>query len=189
MKAVFLDRDGVLNRDLAYVHTREAFEFLPGSLDACRKFHEAGFRLFVVTNQSGIARGYFTESDFLALSAWMKAEMAKAGAPLEGVYYCPHHPEGTVPQYRFACRCRKPAPGLIEQAAREHGIDLSRCALFGDSPRDVEAAAAAGIPERILLGKDGAAAPGLKPPATHTFKDLAAAAASPWFNEFCKRTA
>lgn len=188
MKAAFLDRDGVLNRDLAYVHTREAFEFLPGALDACHRLHEAGFHLFVVTNQSGIARGYFSEADFLALSDWMVEEMARSGAPVDQVYFCPHHPEGAVPQYRIACHCRKPAPGLIEKALHDHPIDLARSVLFGDSLRDVAAAAAASVPERVLLGTDGKATPLLHPPATRVFKDLAEAVSSPWFSEFCKKT-
>lgn len=188
MKAVFLDRDGVLNRDLAYVHTREAFEFLPGALEACRAFREAGFALIVVTNQSGIARGYFTEADFDALTAWMTAEMAKAGAPVERVYFCPHHPEGTVSRYRLACGCRKPAPGMILQALKDYSLSPEKCVLFGDSARDVEAAAAAGLAERVLLGKDGAAAPAPRAPATAVFRDLLEAARSPWFTEFSKRT-
>src|SRR5579871_4411502 len=124
--AAFLDRDGVINEELNYVHRVEDFHFLPGVLAACQKFVAAGYLLVVVTNQAGIARGYYDTAAFERLTEWMKARFAEAGAPLAGVYHCPHHPEGRIEALRIACDCRKPAPGLILQAQRELGIDLAR---------------------------------------------------------------
>ncbi|MCG5030286.1 D-glycero-beta-D-manno-heptose 1,7-bisphosphate 7-phosphatase [Mesosutterella sp. OilRF-GAM-744-9] len=187
MKAVFLDRDGVINVDRAYVHRIEDFSFVPGTLDACRLFRQQGFRLFVVTNQSGIGRGYFSEQDFSKLTEWMLAEMARAGAEIEKVYFCPHHPEAAIPRYRKVCGCRKPAPGMIEAAIRDFGIDPARSVIFGDSLSDVQAGSAAGLAERVLLGKNGAGRPALAPPATASFRNLLEAAQSSWFHLFCRR--
>ena len=182
-KAIFLDRDGVLNEDRGYVHEEKDFIFLPGALEACRIFHQAGFLLVVVTNQSGIGRGFFTEDRFLELTRWMCKIMGAAGAPVSKVYFCPHHPEAAVPQYRCRCSCRKPQPGMILQAVREQGIDLQSSILFGDSPRDTDAALAAGVGERVLLGKDASAPPGFAASATRTFRSLHEAACSEWFRK------
>jgi D-glycero-D-manno-heptose 1,7-bisphosphate phosphatase len=179
--AAFLDRDGVVNLDRGYVFRREDFEFVPGTLDAARALKSMGFALVVVTNQSGIARGYYSPEQYHALTEWMKQQFAAHGAPLDGVYFCPHHPtEGEAP-YRQACRCRKPAPGLLLDAERELGLDLRRSVLFGDKASDLQAALAAGIPHRVLLGTDGREEPedlfpgGL---ATERFRSLADAVRS-----------
>ena len=182
-RAVFLDRDGVLNEDRAYVHRAEGFVFLPHVLDACRIFHQAGFLLIVVTNQSGIGRGFFSEEQFLQLSQWMCEAMQAADAPVEKIYFCPHHPQAAVDRYRCVCRCRKPQPGMITQAAEEFGIDLPGSILFGDSVRDTDAALAAGVGERVLLGKNAASVPVLPPSATRVFRSLYEAACSDWFRE------
>lgn len=157
--AAFLDRDGVINLDRGYVARREDFEFIPGVLEASRKLHEAGFVLVVVTNQSGIGRGLYSETDFGVLTDWMKAQFAAAGAPLAAVYHCPHHPTEANGDYRRKCECRKPAPGMLLRAERELGLDLSRSILFGDQASDLQAALAADIPERVLLGTDGRVQP------------------------------
>lgn len=155
-RAVFLDRDGVVNVDHGYVGHWQDFEFVPGAVDAMRCLHDAGWRLVVVTNQSGIARGYYSEADYEALTARMKAELAAAGAPLAGVYHCPHHPKGTVAAYTRDCDCRKPAPGLILRAAAELGLSLADSVLVGDKASDAQAARAAGV-GRVVLVADGAA--------------------------------
>jgi D-glycero-D-manno-heptose 1,7-bisphosphate phosphatase len=160
-RAAFLDRDGVINLDRGYVYRREDFEFVPGALDGARRLHAMGFLLVVATNQSGIGRGFYGEADFEALSAWMRDEFKAAGAPLAGVYHCPHHPTDAIGEYRRACDCRKPGPGMLLAAARDLGIDLAASAMFGDKASDLEAARAAGVPLRILLGTDARAMPRL----------------------------
>lgn len=171
-KAAFLDRDGVINVDHGYVHTKEDFEWIPGVKEAARMLHEAGYLLIVVTNQSGIARGMFTEKEFLELDSYMREEFAKAGAPVARTYYCPHHPQGTVPKYSITCNCRKPAPGLFLKACAEFDIDPDQSIMFGDSPRDLTAARLASISQRILLGKDGEIQPSACPDSTQTAKCL-----------------
>lgn len=128
-RAAFLDRDGVINIDHAYVHDREHFEWVPGVLEGARMLTDAGFLLVVVTNQSGIGRGYYTEADFHALTDWMCSVFAQAGAPIAAVRFCPHHPEKALGLYRRECRCRKPQPGMILDAAKDLNIDLSRSIL------------------------------------------------------------
>jgi D-glycero-D-manno-heptose 1,7-bisphosphate phosphatase len=158
-RAAFLDRDGVINIDLGYVSRREDFRFVAGVLDGARKLHELGFVLVVVTNQSGIGRGLYTEAQFGQLNEWMLARFEAARAPIAATYFCPHHPSEAFGSYLRTCDCRKPAPGLLLRAAGELGLDLSRSALFGDKETDLLAARAAGVPLRILLGTDGAATP------------------------------
>lgn len=150
-RAVFLDRDGVVNVDHGYVGRWEDFEFVPGAVDAMRRLHQAGWQLVVVTNQSGVARGYYTEADYEALTERMKAELAAAGAPLAGVYHCPHHPKGSVAAYARDCDCRKPAPGMILRAAGELTIDLAASVLVGDKDSDLQAADAAGVGRAIRV--------------------------------------
>ena len=149
--AVFLDRDGVINEELNYVHRIEDFHFLPGVLAACRELSQAGYLLVVITNQAGIARGYYDVAQFEALTVWMKRQFSEAGAPLAGVYYCPHHPEGKVEEYRKECACRKPAPGMLLQAQRELGIDFGRSILVGDKLSDIEAGRAVGVGRYFLI--------------------------------------
>jgi len=151
-RAAFLDRDGVINVDSGYVHRVEEFEFVAGTLQACRELVRRGWLLVVATNQSGIGRGRYTERDFHALTAWMRERFEEAGAPLAGVYFCPHHPDDR-------CDCRKPQPGMLLAAARELAIDLQQSVFYGDKCEDLQAAQAAGISHRVLLGKDGRAVP------------------------------
>lgn len=172
-RAAFLDRDGVINRDHGYVFRREEFEFVDGALAACARLAQRGFALVVVTNQSGIGRGMYAEADFLRLTDWMTGQFARAGAPLAAVYHCPHHPDES-------CDCRKPAPGMLLRAARELKLDLAHSVLFGDKLSDLQAAAAAGVPHRVLLGTDGAALPTAADAALATarYRSLAEAVAA-----------
>ena len=171
-KAAFFDRDGVINVDHGYVHTPEAFVWIDGVKEAARRLHEAGYLLFIVTNQSGIARGMFPEETFLALDEKVRTEFAESGAPIERTYYCPHHPEARVARYRTVCNCRKPAPGLILDAIRDFDLDPAQCVMFGDSARDLDAALAAGVSARFLLGKDGKDIPAPCPSCTGTARNL-----------------
>ena len=178
-RAAFLDRDGVINVDHGYTFRREDFEFVPGTLAACAQLHRMGLALVVVTNQSGIGRGLYTEADYRRLTDWIKTEFAAAAAPLAGVYHCPHLTAAPLIEYRRACNCRKPAPGMLLAAARDLSLDLGRSVLFGDKASDIEAGAAAGVPQRVLLGTDGGALPPELPLATARFASLADAVASP----------
>jgi D-glycero-D-manno-heptose 1,7-bisphosphate phosphatase len=149
-RAALLDRDGVINLDHHYVYRRQDFQFVPGALDACRRFVQAGYRLIVLTNQAGIARGYYTVADFEVLTEWMTEQFASAGAPLSGVYFCPHHPDSPDPALR-ACDCRKPAPGMILQAQRELDLDLDASFLVGDKLSDIQAGKAAHVGRCFLV--------------------------------------
>nr|WP_236650996.1 D-glycero-beta-D-manno-heptose 1,7-bisphosphate 7-phosphatase [Aquabacterium fontiphilum] len=149
-----MDRDGVINVDHAYVHRWEDFAFVPGAIEAMRALQDAGYALVVVTNQSGIARGMYTEDDFARLTEQMRQHLQQAGVTLTAVYHCPHHPNGTVPAYAVACDCRKPEPGMILRAAREHGLSLAASLMVGDKPADMLAARAAGVGRAYLVQSD-----------------------------------
>jgi len=135
--AVFLDRDGTLIREVGYLARPEQVELLPDTPAALKQLQACGYRLIVVSNQSGVARGYFTESDVQAVHHHLQKLLERNGVYLDALYYCPHHPEGKVAAYRKECRCRKPAPGMIEQACRDLNIDLSRSAVIGDKASDI----------------------------------------------------
>ena len=171
-KAVFLDRDGVINIDHGYVYRIEDFTLVDGVLDACRAFYEEGFSLVIITNQSGIARGFYTEEDLAKLNCHIEKIFRDAGAPLAGIYCCPHLPDAPLEAYRAVCDCRKPAAGLFFKAAKDLEIDLPSSIAFGDKERDLEAAKRAGIPVRILLGKDGKSVPEKSISATGTSMSL-----------------
>ena len=185
-KAAFLDRDGVINADHGYVSRPENFEWLPGVFEACRELVRLGYALVVVTNQSGIARGYYGEEDFLRLTDWMKARFADEGVSIAGVYYCPHHPEKGIGAYKQACDCRKPMPGMLLRAAEDLSLDLSKSVMFGDKPGDCTAGKRAGCPERVLLGTNADEVPDRTPDATRVYRGLAQAAASDWWAQFSK---
>ncbi|PRD69394.1 D-glycero-beta-D-manno-heptose-1,7-bisphosphate 7-phosphatase [Malikia spinosa] len=155
-KAAFLDRDGVINRDRAYVSRWEDFEFVPGAVDAMRRLKKAGYALVVVTNQSGIARGYYSEAQYQALTAAMQQALLDAGAAVDAVYHCPHHPKGKVAELAIDCDCRKPAPGMILRAAKELNLSLADSILVGDKPSDIEAARAAGVGRAYIVQSDNA---------------------------------
>lgn len=144
--ALFLDRDGVVNVDTDYLYRIEDVVFIDGIFDLVRAYRSRGYKVFVITNQSGIARGRFSEADFQTLTLWMTDQFAKRGAPIDAVYHCPHHPNVTGP-----CHCRKPEPGMLLQAAHEHSIDLARSLMVGDKERDILAAHRAGVRETYRL--------------------------------------
>lgn len=135
-KAVFLDRDGTINRDKNYIYRREDFEILPGAAEGLLRLQEAGYLLVVITNQSGIARGYYTELDFCDINEWMLRLLQEQGVRIAGVYYCPHLPDAVIPMYRKKCQCRKPGVALYERAVKELHIDLSQSYAVGDRIRD-----------------------------------------------------
>ncbi len=143
-RAVFLDRDGTLNVEKDYLYRVEDFEFIPGVPEALKKLQEAGFLLVVVTNQSGVARGFYTLEDVEILHRHMRAELDKYGVTLDGIYVCPHHPEKGQPPFNIDCDCRKGKPGMLLQAAQELDIDLSQSFMVGDKLADIEAGTAAG---------------------------------------------
>ena len=136
-KAVFLDRDGVINVDKGYVYKIEDFEYLEGAIDNLRKYQKLGFLLIVITNQSGIARGYFTEEQYLALERWMISDLRSKGIFITACFYCPHLPDAIVPKYRCKCDCRKPGTALFHKAAEMYDIDLSESIAIGDKARDL----------------------------------------------------
>ncbi len=144
-KALFLDRDGVVNVDVGYAHRIRQIEFMPNIFDVCRVAHAAGEKIIIITNQSGIGRGYYSEADFHVLMAWMKEKFAAEGCPLTAYYFCPHTPED-------GCNCRKPKPAMILQAAKDWSIDLAASRLIGDKESDLEAGRAAGILNVQLVG-------------------------------------
>jgi len=150
-KAAFLDRDGVINIDHGYTFQSEHFDFIDGVFAACQHLQQLGYLLIVVTNQSGIARGYYSEQDFAVLTSWMKRQFAAHGVRIDGVYYCPHHVEKGQPPYNIDCDCRKPNPGMLTQAIREFGIDPTQSLMIGDKAADMQAAASAGVQRKILV--------------------------------------
>ena len=153
-RALFLDRDGIINEDRHYVHRIEDFHFIDGIFDLCRAATDAGLAIIVVTNQAGIARGLYTEQQFQALTDWMNARFADQGVKIDQVYYCPHHPvHGTGP-YRVDCYCPKPGPGMILQARDDHDICLRNSILIGDKEWDIIAAKAAGVGTSVLISNN-----------------------------------
>lgn len=165
-RAVFLDRDGVINIDTGYLWRIEDFVFRDGIFDFCRLAVARGYRLIVVTNQAGIGRGFFSENDFQRLTLWMRGRFEAEAAPLTAVYYCPYHGQHGIGAYRHDSYDRKPNPGMFLKAARSHGIALGRSMLVGDRESDMEAGYRAGIPRRCLVAT-GAGAPPSHRFATH----------------------
>lgn len=138
MKAIFLDRDGTINKDVQYLHRIEDFVFLPGVIDGLRLLINSGYTLFIITNQSGIARGYFELNDYIRLNQWMLSTLEEEGIKIQKVYYCPHLPNAPVEAYRMNCNCRKPKTGLFWNAISEYNINLSKSFAIGDRLRDCQ---------------------------------------------------
>jgi D-glycero-D-manno-heptose 1,7-bisphosphate phosphatase len=149
--ALFLDRDGVVLEMVDYLNRVDQVALVPGVAAAIAGINRAGIPVAIVTNQSGVARGFLTETDLRDIHAHLEALLAREGARVDGIYYCPHHPDIGDGPYRRQCDCRKPAPGMLKQAARDLGLDLARSVLIGDHATDIEAAQRAGIAHSILV--------------------------------------
>jgi D-glycero-D-manno-heptose 1,7-bisphosphate phosphatase len=150
-RAVFIDRDGTISEEVGYVNHVSRYRVFPFAAEAVRALNEAGWLAVLVTNQAGVARGYFEEEMIGRVHALLAAELEEGGARLDAVYYCPHHPSVGEPPYRFDCDCRKPRPGLIRRAAEELGIDLEHSWMVGDRHSDTELARNAGVRAAFVL--------------------------------------
>jgi D-glycero-D-manno-heptose 1,7-bisphosphate phosphatase len=151
-KAVFLDRDGTINIDRGFIHRAEEFDFVEGAERLIRTLNDAGFLVVVVTNQSGVARGFYSEDDVMKLHAFIEDELQKAGAHIDRFYFCPHHPEAPLLQYKTDCACRKPKPGMVLRALDDLGIDPKKSYMVGDSARDICAGKRAGLTSIRISG-------------------------------------
>lgn len=170
--AVFLDRDGTINVDKEYVHKIEDWEWLPGAVDAIHHLNKLGLPVIVITNQAGVARGYYDEAAINALHTHVDAALAGQGARIDAYYYCPHHPEYGSNR---DCQCRKPRPGMLFRARDQLGLDLERSYMVGDKMSDVLAAKAAGVRPLMVMTGYGRQEFGPAAPATPIFNDLFAA--------------
>ena len=167
-RALFLDRDGVINHEVGYLYLPQEVRFVDGIFSLCRTAQALGYRLIVVTNQSGIARGFYSTADFDALMAWMRAEFRREQIILDAVYHCPYHPVHGVGEWQREHEDRKPAPGMLLRGAREFALDLSQSILIGDRCSDIAAANAAGLRQAFLLaGTEAAPCPGDLLPIHH----------------------
>jgi D-glycero-D-manno-heptose 1,7-bisphosphate phosphatase len=161
-KALFLDRDGVVNVDRGYVHRIDQIEFCPGIFDLVHHARRKGYAVVIVTNQAGIGRGLYTEGDFARLSAWMLGEFARCDAVVDRIYHCPDHPQHGIGAYRRDSPMRKPQPGMLLQAAADLGLDLKSSIMVGDKESDIAAGIAAGVALTVLLAPE-LAEPGAAP--------------------------
>jgi D-glycero-D-manno-heptose 1,7-bisphosphate phosphatase len=144
IKTIFLDRDGVINHEVSYLHKISEFKFINGIFESCLNFQELGYQIIIVTNQSGIARGYYKESDYEKLTQWMLGQFNKHNVNILNVFHCPHGPESS-------CDCRKPKPGMFLKAKNQYDIDMGKSWMIGDSEVDISAAASCGIENTILV--------------------------------------
>jgi D-glycero-D-manno-heptose 1,7-bisphosphate phosphatase len=171
--AVFLDRDGTINQDTNYLHRPDELSLIPGSAQAIARLNRAGLAVVVVTNQSGLARGYYSHEDLQAVHDELDRLLGAHGASIDAYYHCPHHPEGVVEHLAMECDCRKPGPGMVLRAARELNLRLEGSFMVGDRPGDVGCALAAGLfAVRVLTGPDLSKE---EQPAHHRAPDLAGA--------------
>jgi D-glycero-D-manno-heptose 1,7-bisphosphate phosphatase len=175
-RAVFLDRDGTLVGEVSYLHDPGLVRLLPGVTAALRELAGAGFALVLVTNQAGVARGYYGEDAVERVHRRLRELLAAGGVELDGVWHCPHHPEGAVAALAIRCRCRKPGPGMLEAAAAELGLDLGASYLVGNHPSDAGAARAAGVTPLFVTTGQAAGRPA--PEGVRSFGSLRAAAAA-----------
>jgi D-glycero-D-manno-heptose 1,7-bisphosphate phosphatase len=175
-RAVFLDRDGTINVEKGYVHKIEDFEFIPGVPEALTLLREKGYLLIVVTNQSGVARGYYPMEAVQRLHRHMDEELARLGAAVDAYYICPHHPEGGVAEYKRVCECRKPLAGMLMDAARDFSINLASSYMIGDKPTDIEAGLKAGCRSLYVTTGHGADESAAVQPDVPRFRNLLEAA-------------
>jgi D-glycero-D-manno-heptose 1,7-bisphosphate phosphatase len=176
-RAVFIDRDGTINVEKEYLYLSDDFEFIPGAAEAIGLFNKAGFLVVVVTNQSGVARGYYTEEDVHILHQYIAAQLELDNSRVDAWLYCPHHPSGRG-SYALPCRCRKPQPGMLLEAARRYNIDLESSIMIGDKLVDVEAGHAAGCRSILVRTGYGREVEQDLPEGVAVFNDLLAAAES-----------
>jgi len=175
-KTVFLDRDGTIVDDVGYMNSPEQINFIPGSIAAIKKLNEAGYKVVVITNQAGVARGLITEDMLQTIDKTLHKHILSGGAHLDGIYYCPHHAEHGHYPYKQDCECRKPHPGLIKKAARDLNLDLSQSYMVGDKATDIEAGKRAGTKTIMVLSGRGNNEKGrLTDPADHVADNLQAA--------------
>ncbi len=181
-RVVFLDRDGTINEEVHYLHRPEDLRFLPGAPEAIRMLKEAGFTLIVITNQAGVARGYYTCRDVEALHAYMNEQLQKEGGRIDGFYYCPHHPVYGIGSYKTVCHCRKPDIGMFEMAERNFSVDKAHSYMIGDKELDIQAGHNYGV-QSVLVGtgygaehKEAAERQGREPFYDYYAEDLKAAA-------------
>lgn len=154
-EAVFLDRDGTIVEDVGYGETFDDTRFLPGAPEAIRSLNERSILVIVISNQAGVARGYFPESNILRMHDAIDRALKEQGAHIDAWYYCPHLPEGSVERYAIDCDCRKPKPGMLKKAAEDLHLDLSKCAMIGDKSSDIEAGAAVGVHTVLVMTGKG----------------------------------
>lgn len=150
-RALILDRDGVINKEIGYLHTIDDFEFVDGVFETCASFQNAGYRIVVVTNQAGIGRGYYSEEQYQQLTDWMISQFAINGIVIDSVFHCPHHPTHGVGVYKRECNCRKPAAGMLHQAQKALDLELEKSIMVGDKASDMMAAKAAGVGTLVLV--------------------------------------
>jgi D-glycero-D-manno-heptose 1,7-bisphosphate phosphatase len=175
-RAVFLDRDGTINIEREFLHRPEEFHFIPGAVQAIRLLKEAGFRVIVVTNQSGIARGYFDDAAVNRLHRYMDGELIRFGASIDAYYFCPHHPEYSNDENGKACGCRKPLPGMLLNATADFSLDLAASFIIGDKLADVQAGLNAGCRPLLVRTGYGAEEAAKLPADVPVYDDLLAAA-------------
>ena len=144
IKTIFLDRDGVINKEINYLHKIENFEFIDGIFDACLHFQSLGYKIIIITNQSGISRGYYSEIDYQKVTQWMLGQFKNKNINILDIFHCPHGPDST-------CNCRKPKPGMLLKAKTKHNTDMEKSWMIGDKERDIIAANSAGIDNTILI--------------------------------------
>lgn len=150
-RAVFLDRDGTINIEKNYLYKTDDFEFIPGTAEAIQIFKELGYKIIVITNQAGIARGYYEESDVFALHDYINQLLEAHHTSIDAFYFCPHHPEGRIDKYSISCSCRKPATGMIEKACKDYDIDPMNSIIIGDKEIDIQTGINAGIGAKIIV--------------------------------------
>jgi len=166
-KALFLDRDGVINVEKNYLHKIEDFEFIDGVFNLCKHYERLGYIIIVITNQSGIARDFYNEDDFLSLTNWMNERFLQKGIHISEVYFCPH-----LPAISGECQCRKPNPGMILDAVDKFDIDVKHSVLIGDKERDIEAGLNAGIEENYIFDSNGSVKSSKAKRIIHKFSEI-----------------
>lgn len=154
-KAIFLDRDGVINEDADYTHKIADLKFIPHSIEGLKLMQEAGYKLIIITNQAGIAKGKYGEEDYFSFRDEMHKRLGENGIEITAEYFCPHHLDGTIEKYTIDCPCRKPKSGMLEQAAKDFDLDLKECWMIGDMPSDIQAGKNAGCRAiQVMSGKE-----------------------------------